>query len=456
MSGLFSGLRIGLKTLSNLETAISVVNENITNVNTPGYSRKRVSFKSFGSEVQPYGAVGGGADLERIESIRNRFLEKRILTEFQSKGTLSGQHFGLQQIESILYNSGQSQISDQLSRFFNSFLELSADPSSLPLRQAVLSEGSKLTDAMKNASQKIMALEVENRTQIKNSVDRVNTILEQIGRLNLQIAPSIRQGQDAAALYDERQQLTNQLAEEVGLVAYESESGVQTISTTHGRLLLSGNQVFKLEFGETNTGVSIKHLSQEITSEIRTGKLGGYLEMAAQVYPSYANALDTLARELAGEVNTLHKTGVGLDGTTGKDLFTYASTDPAGTLAVAFTDPRTLAARASGAGPGDSSIAQQIADLRDKKLTNLGDDTLTGYFSNLVFQAGLDSRQVKDNLTTQEKIMEQLQNQRDSVSGVSLDEEAVNLLQYQRAYQATARFIRVVDELLAETMDLIR
>jgi flagellar hook-associated protein 1 len=457
MSGLFGSLSIGIKTLSNMQAAIAVVNDNIANVNTEGYSRKRVIFASSKPEYHTYGTVGTGADISRVESIRSGFLEKRLLGELHVRGNLTGQKFALEQVESILYNEGRPGISDQMSRFFNAFSELAANPASLANRQVVIGEGTKLATAIASAYQAISSLRQDNRIEARNAVDEVNLLLEQIARLNLELSPLISQGQDGGSLADQRQVLMNRLAEQIDFVSYRTESGSMTITTSGGTPLVIGAEFSKLQVDESNSGFKIRVAGNDITSQLTGGRLSAYLGLDNITIPGYLTALDTLAQSIADQVNAVHREGVALDGvTTGQDFFTYDAANKARTLRVALTSAELVAAGSAGSGPADGTFAQRIADLRDQPVAALGNNTFSGYFSELIFQIGLDSRYVNDNLASQEKIILQLQNQRDSVSGVSLDEEAISLIEYQRAYQASSRFIMVVNQLLDETMNLIR
>jgi flagellar hook-associated protein 1 FlgK len=274
--------------------------------------------------------------------------------------------------------------------------------------------------------------------------------------MNEQLAPIEARGSDGGALRDERDRLVRELSQEIGILTYYTESGTQVITTTSGRNLLTGTTFRGLDVEEVTSGQLIRYQGQDITSEIVSGKLSGYLDIQRTHLPTYKQVLNAFTTELIDSVNTVHQSGVDLDGTAGLEFFVATPGNESRSIAVNLSDPRTVAAAAPGTGPGDGTTAQQIADLRDQTSVALGDQTLNGFYSQLVFEVGLDTRFVKGTLSTQEGIIEDLMNQRDSVSGVSLDEEAVNLLQFQRSYQASAKLIRVIDLMLEETINLIR
>jgi len=455
MSGLFDGLRVSLNSLSNWQTAMSVISDNVANVNTEGYSRKRIIMESLPGEMLPYGTLTNGAEISRIQSVRDGFLERRILAELQELGTLKGQEFGLRQIESIFSGVGAG-IPDQLSVFYNSFLELSADPSSITLRQGVISSGENLASAIRDTAHNLDTLDLDSRAQIKDSVKKVNELLNRIARINDELGAAEARGIDGGALLDERNRLVRELSEEIGILTYTTESGTQVITTTSGKNLLAGSRVTELEVADAAAGPQITYKGQDITAEIKSGKLGGYLNFQFTHLPTFKTALNNFATELAASVNAVHQNGIDLDGNAGVDFFSVTSGNEARSIAVELTDPRTVAASAPGTGVGDGTIAQQIADLRDQTAAGLGDQSLNGFYSQLIFEVGLENRFVVGSLETQSSILSDLSAQRESISGVSLDEEAVNLLQFQRSYQASARVIQVIDLLLEETINLIR
>ena len=457
MSGIFDSLRAGARTLSSLETALAVVSENVANVNTPGYTRRQAVFESSQLGTFAFGVLGTGVEVARISSTRNGLIENRILGELQRRGNLTGQRFTLEQIESILYGTEESGISHQISRFFNSFLELESNPSSLEFRQSVLAEGQRTADVIKETSLAIASLEVNNRSEARNSVAHTNSILNRLASVDAEVTSLERQGLDGGPLKDQQEQLLRQLAGEIDFHYYQTDQGLHVTTVGTGRLLLAGSRAHAIELAETAGGFSVSVDGADITSSINEGRLGGTLELQTQVLPSLRGELDTLAATLAEEVNTLHSAGEGLDDVSGRAFFTLTIGSEATTLAV---DPALLpshvAAGAPGSGPGDGTVAQQIADLRETRLTQLGDRNFNEFFSELVFDAGLSAREVQEDMFSQDRILSELENQRDSFSGVSLDEEAVNMIQYQRSFQAAARVMRTLDELLEETMNLIR
>lgn len=456
MGGIFGALQVSLKNLTNMQAAISVVNENVANANMPGYSRKRIVFEPGRYEQRPYGLIGTGAEIQQIESVRDIFVEKRILAETQTMGFFEGQQYGVIQLETVLGTTDGQGVPDELSKFFDAFLELASDPSSLSLRQVVLAQGDALARRIRSTMAQLDALEESNKTRIEDAVNEINGLLHQIAKINVKLQPMLNLGQDGGPLYDQRQLLLNQLAEKIDIQVQTDQSYNMILTTSSGRLLLMGTEVTELSVDRTATSVSVEYGGTDITSEIANGELGGLLEFQHTTLAAAKDGLNALARELVAAVNTVHSGGVDLDGNPGGDFFTAAAGEEARTIAVALTDRRLVAAAAPGAGIGDGTNAQALADIRDRRIASLDNQTLNEYYSQLVFEVGLAGRSVESNIQFQDRVLRQLETQRESVSGVSLDEEAVNLLQYQRSYQASARLIRVLDSLLEDTLNIVR
>jgi flagellar hook-associated protein 1 FlgK len=185
----------------------------------------------------------------------------------------------------------------------------------------------------------------------------------------------------------------------------------------------------------------------DVTAEITGGRLGGLLQVRDVNIPDYLGRLDTLAAELVSEVNALHSAGFDLNGATGQTFFGY-STAPVGTIGAARfiqLDPALAAdaSRVAAAGvaeAGDNTTARALAALRDARVLDGNTATLSDGWSRLVYRVGRDTQAAADEQTSREEIVKQVDFMRDQVSGISLDEEAMWMLKFQRAYEANARF----------------
>jgi flagellar hook-associated protein 1 FlgK len=227
-------------------------------------------------------------------------------------------------------------------------------------------------------------------------------------------------------------------------------------------MLVCADQSHSLDVSASSSGAfqGISLDGTEITSSIESGKLGGLLDLRDNKIAGYLTALDDLAATVISRVNTQHASGSDLNGDAGGNFFVPFTPATAGstagaarTMAVAITDPTHIAAAASTMGTGNNENAKAIAAISEEAL--FGASTINEFYSSLVYNIGSDEKSAQDNVSTQTSVLDQLKSQRDSFSGVNLDEEAVNIIKYQKAYQASARFATTLDTLSDEILQLL-
>lgn len=456
MGGILGALQMSLRTLSNMQTGLQVVSENVSNVNTEGYSRKRVVFTSTEPDVQTFGVMGTGAIVQRVMAIRDSYLESRIQTELQTFGYHEGRQTSLSQLQTLISGSEGANVSEQLSRFLDSFLELAGDPSSVPLRESVLAEAQQLTWTFQNSAAQVNLMEQGTRTRIRDTVDTINNLLTELGDVNSKLTPILQRGLDGGSLFDQRQLILNELNSLANIQVTLDASNNMIVSTQQGSLLLVGSETIPLSVDESSGGAAIIYQGQDISSEFSSGALGGLLDFQGGTLTDTRNDLDSMARELVALFNQTHQAGFDLDGNPGQALFSAVSGQESSTIKLEVSDARLVAAAGAAGAVGDGRNAQALADLRDEAVSGLGGQTLRDFYAQTLFDVGLATRSSRSNLALQQKVLAELEGQREGVSGVSLDEEAVNLMQYQRTYQASAKLIRVLDSLLEETLGLVK
>jgi flagellar hook-associated protein 1 FlgK len=285
-----------------------------------------------------------------------------------------------------------------------------------------------------------------------------------IARLNTEISVAHgTQSTDESSLRDERQRLLGQLSELVDVSYYEDSMGMMTVTTKQGALLVVGDQNKNLELGLSPvTGFrAVLQDGVDITSTIQSGKLGGALEIRDTTIVGSLNSLDDMAAALIQRVNEQHLQGVDLDGNAGANFFTPfvqpvpgSNAGAARSISVAIIDVREIAAAGPGGGPGSNVNANLLAGIKDETLASLG-TTAGQFYANLIYRVGSDAKIAEDGLQTQKSLIQQLENQRDAFSGVNLDDEAVNIVKYQKAYQASARFVTVIDTLSGDLLRIL-
>ncbi|HEX4998906.1 MAG TPA: flagellar hook-associated protein FlgK [Terriglobia bacterium] len=458
MWDLFSSLEIGRRALSAQQAALQVTSNNIANVNTPGYHRQRAVLEPTPAEPTPIGPLGTGVTVTKIEAARDRFLEYRIGQVTQGVGRDEAIAGYLGQVETVLGTS-ESGVQEGITRFFNSFSALSADATSIPLRYGVISAAANLSATFRNAAGLLADVRSSANSAVTDTVREINTLTGTIAKLNAQIAGAELGGADANTLRDQRSVALNELSKTLDIHYYEADDGAISVATAAGATLVTAG--FAQALTATTTGpdgiVQIQAGLNDITNSIRDGKLGGLLEARDRLIPAYQQQLDTLAESIISQVNAVHAGGSDLQippSSTAIDFFVPAASVTGAAAAFSLNptvagDARSIAAGQSGS-PGDNANAIAIAGLAFQKTLAGGTETFSEAFGSLQFRVGTDTQSASSRLSTSNALLVQLENSRDAASGVSLDEEAIDLLRFQRAYQAAARYINVVDQLTEE------
>jgi len=464
MPTILSGLDIALRALNAQQLGLEITQRNVANASTPGYTKLRVSFEpATGSGMDSSQAVAG-IEAATVDSFRNSFVEYNISQELQGQGEQQAAFDALQQVEALFTDKSGQGLQSALSDFFNSFSSLSNAPEDPALRQQVLLKAGGLTREFGRLYDRLQRVQLQQNQIVYDTAEEINSIASKIARMNTDIfsVQGSQTGDESAAL-DDRQRLLDHLSELVDISYFEDSSGTVTVETKQGALLVAGAQSKALEIAPSpQTGFyDVMQDGVDITSTIQSGKLAGALKVRDTTIPAYLKSLDDMAAALITDVNLQHASGSDLNGDQGGDFFTpFVQPPPGGSnagaarsISVAITDPNKIAAAGPGGGPGSNSNALLLAAIKDD-LPSLG-ESADQFYAKLVFQVGSDSKSADDGLQTQKNLVQQLQNQRDSFSGVSLDEEAVNIIKYQKAYQASARFVTVLDTLIDDILRIL-
>jgi flagellar hook-associated protein 1 len=433
--------------------ALDVAAHNVANVSTTGFSRQRPVLVPGDPVVLGGLSIGTGVIFQKLESLRDTILELRLNQESQNQGQLESTLIALQQIQ-VTFSGANSGIGDAISKFFDSVQQLSTDPSSLSLRQGVLTAAGNLATSFNTASHNLQTQNSNLDLNVVQTVGDINTLTPQIAGLNQQITNLENVHEDASALIDKRGALIRQLSSLIDVSVIQTEHGI-TLTTSNGTPLVAQERSFQLTTQIASGGIhKIFAGSVDITSRLTAGKLSGLLDVRDNRIPSLQASLDQLAAGLANALNTAHRAGFDLNGAAGTDLFVPPAAGGVGAaagLSVAITDPSLLAASSDGTAGSNGNLAV-ISAVHDQAVAS-GRKPLD-FYSNLIFQVGSDTANTAADLDASQLILRQLEGQRASISGVSLDEEAANIVRYQTAYQAAGRVISTVNTLLDTVVNL--
>ncbi len=462
MGTLTSLLDLSKSALSSNQAALDIVSKNVANSNVTGYTRETVSWSA---DVVSIGGQGLGSGVDTgltAVSQRDRVLEKRVQQQTQAVSQATARQGALNQLQTIfgLSSSTASAVSTTLGTsidaFFNSFSTLANQPTDTASRQAVLSAAGTLATALQSASSQVSSVGDDLSQSAASVVDKINSLTGEIANLNVQIGALLPLRADAGTLEDQRQQAIADLSQYVGLDQVSTESNGITLSTTNGTVLVSEGTSVALSAATTGgtTQVYSGSGTADISSQITGGQLGGLLTVQTSEIAPLKSSLDQLAYAIGTAVNTQNEAGIDGNGAGGAALFLLPATagGAAATISVATTDPTKVATASGGQGSLGNGNANALADLATANL--VGGQTAGGFLTGVLSGLGTAVANATTDQTAQQAALDQITTQRNALSGVSLDEEAASLTQYQRSYQAASKLFSIVDTLLAAAINL--
>jgi flagellar hook-associated protein 1 len=458
MGTITSLMDIARQALMADQEALNVTSNNVANQNTAGYTREVVSFQAV-DEVTLSGGTFGDGVTATATSQRDRVLEQQVQQQTQVQAQSGAIESALQQIQNVFglsltaTSASSTDLGTAINSFFSSLSSLTSNPSDTSTRQNVLSTAKTLASAFNSASSQLAQVSSDLNQQVSGDVSQVNSLTATIASLNGQIT-SLSPNSDAGTLEDQRQLAISQLSQLVGLDQISNQQNGITLTTTGGAVLVSGGQSFTLGTTQVGGVTQVMAGSQDITSTTSGGDLGGALQARDQMLPGYQGSLDSLAYDIGTQVNQQNALGLDANGNPGGALFNLppSSTGAAAQIQVATTNPVAVAAAGPGEGSAGNTNALALANLATGTIA--GGQTASGFLASFLGQIGSDTAAATSDNTAQQATLTQLTTQRDSLSSVSLDEEASNLTEYQRAYQAAAQVFNIGNAVMASALNL--
>ncbi|MEI8014399.1 MAG: flagellar hook-associated protein FlgK [Nitrospira sp.] len=457
-------VEIGKSALFTAQQAISVTGHNIANVNTPGFSRQQVTLSENRPENGSPGQIGTGVHAETIRRSFDAFVEQQLLDSRERLGEFTASSNALARLEPLFGDANNLGIGAGLNEFFGALQDVATNPNDLSARTVFLSKATALAGRFNQAAADLTAAQGFLDRQVGQTVTDVNRLTSQIADLNAKIAGAESSGQQPNDLRDERGVALAELGELIEVSSIEDASGQLTVSAGRGHVLVDKERTYQLVAipNSGNNGLLDVHYgvgagaTTSLASVIQGGRLKGLLDVRDQTIPSLRASLDTLASEIVTQVNQQHRLGFGLDGSTNQDFFAPTGTT-ASTIAVSLANVRQIAASSTAAGvPGNNANALTLAGLSNTNFASFGNVTFQEYYSTIAGNFGSTAQGAQSNLQAQQILHDQLTSQRSSISGVSMDEELANLLQYQRSFEAASRMIVIADEMFQTILSIKR
>lgn len=484
MSRLFGLLHQSRTAMTSQQLGLQTAGHNVSNVNTPGYTRQRIDLYAQNPTLMRGIMVGNGVRVGDVAGVRNVFVEGQLIGQEGALGFATARQAPLNQVDAFFNELRADGIHDAMVNLFDTLHELTTDPSSLENRSAVQTAAQTFVDRARSTAVAMQRVRSGLDIEVQSTVDTVNRLTAKIASLNSAIAQTESGGAQASDLRDARYVAIRELSGLIDVRAFEDDRGRVSVIGPAGRSLVDGDQFGTLRAipdptsPEPDPPLQIFYIAQsgenvDITNTIQSGALGGLVAARDTDLTQIENRLDEFVFAFVSEMNNQHRQGVGLDGVgqnhpnagdPGRDMFVQpaVATRAAATLALDSdfaTNVDVIAAAADQANlglPGDNRNALALVAVQYQDILDGNSATGGEFYSRLVRDAGALAQNNRFNLELEQGKRDQLDQLREQTSGVSIDEELVDLIKYENAFDASARVIRATDELLDTVLDLTR
>ncbi|CUH96268.1 hypothetical protein P22_2358 [Propionispora sp. 2/2-37] len=479
-----SGLRVN-------QAALTVVSNNLSNVNTTGYSRQRISMVETSNGT----SLGMGANVESITRARNTFLDKTYRNENTDAGYWTVKSGDLEYMQEIVneyeYSSDdettKTSLQTLLEDFFDSWSDVATDPSDQSSREIAVSSAVSLVEALSDMDAQLRQLQEDACDRIGEGVDTLNSLAQQVADLNEQIMAGKINGGEVSYLEDARDSLIDEMSNYAQLTVTTYSDGNVTVSIG-GINLVNEDKVKELVVsgtGSVSDPVTISWADTGQKADISSGTLGAYLEESEQVdldaldgtdlpynfttgslseINTMRQALNTMITTVAVTVNSLCTSGTDLNGDTGIAFFTKIDDSQPLSISNIQVNPELLeddgyqkVVASSNGSEGDNTIANAIYALQDEELFQFNGTSMNiaTFYSTFTSWLGTAADDANSSYDTQAALVSSVDSARQEVSSVSLDEEMANMVQFQNAYAASARVLSAIDSLIGDMIDQI-
>jgi flagellar hook-associated protein 1 FlgK len=479
MAGLFNALNSARTSLEVNQKSIEIIGNNISNVNTEGYSRQKAILETYPAMNFGDFFIGQGVKVSDVSRDHDVFIDQQIKQKAVDFGLQDAITRPLSELERI-FTITEDNISTNIDNFFDSLQELSADPSDLVQRNNVILQGEVLATSFNNTVNELNSIKENINDTILSKLDAVNSQISEIADLNERIYSIEIRGQTANSARDQRDMVAKSLAQTLGAQSYENENGMLSVALPGGMPLVQGNMAMSITADVSGVDLTLKLNAGGVTRDLELRNMGGefkgLMDIRDNFIPELNQDLDKLAYELSTQMNLQHQAGGALDSSTGNLFFSippnYVASPPgpaptateyadaARQMKVVITDPAKIAAGAQATppesvAPGDNRNALILSNIGDNYLIG-GVDNFNSLYGKMAAKVGVESNQNQLSLKGAEDALNQLENFRDGLVGVSLEEEMISLIQFQRGFESSAKFLSTVDEMMSTVLNIKR
>lgn len=444
---------ISRRSLATYQRALDVTSHNISNANNLDYSRQQVTFSAEKPDVANGKLWGTGVTLNDVARVRNALVDNQLRANNQNYYSNDEKSQLLSQIEGLFNEPSDTGVAGLTTAFFNSWQELAVTPNSMALRYNVIRSADKLASKVQSINEGFDTLKTDIFNEMKSKIDTLNNTLSNIQSLNAQIFEQKTLGYNPNDLLDQRDKAIDELSQMVNInVSYDS-SNTANISVG-GTFAVDRSNVNTFSMKEVNGKLTLVSGAEETNAQINGGSLNALINVYSTDIPKYQNQLDDYLKAMINSVNDLHIQGSTIDvpPQTGIKFFNDFQSGKLSVNELIKNDPKKIAISQDGTA-GNAVIGQSIADLASADILN--GTTLSNNFSNLMSQLGTDKLTADQTSASSILVIQQLATQKASYSGVSIDEEMTNVIKFQRSYDASAKLIKVADDMLQTLLNMV-
>lgn len=470
--------------------SLKTTGHNIANVNTEGYSRQRVKQVTNPPVNTQGNLIGTGARVKGVERIADSYIDKRLNKATSDTEYYKARTDKMAEIEMIFNDLDGEGLHKVMNDFFNSFRELANQPENETIRSVVRDKANLVVKDIRRIYETLDDISNGIDSRVNHDIDTINTILNKVSKLNVEIA-RLEAGEDETGdLRDQRDLAVRQLSKYFNVNTYVEDDGSYMVNAVGIGTIVAGKLVQELTSASTNADESTNGVegakevfftarkSNPLTGKFRGGGLSSMIKVRNQDITEMKEKIDKIAFEFSNAVNAIHRRGyvardleVNEEGrapafdangpTTGINFFEEVYNEKGAAMNLRLSDDvkndlNNITTALAPNSPGDNRIAVAISKLQHEKFLEGGSSSIEDSYLKMVGKVGLETGKAKMNLEQSEGLLAQAKGLRERLSGVSIDEETANLIRYQQAYDASAKVMQTADEMFQTILTIKR
>lgn len=444
---------IATRSLAVYRKAMDITSHNIANTNNPNFTRQKIVFTSDFTDVSAGIVWGNGVKIGDVVRYKDNFVDNQTRIMNSKYNDSRRQSELISNVEKLFAEPTELGLGNMISKFFNSFSELASSPTSNPLRTGVLNAATNMVTKVNSLNHSLNDIKRNIKSEFDEKVKSVNNILKQINQVNKDLKINQAKNMSTNDLLDHRDTLLKDLSKLVNIHITTASDNTISVSVG-GSFAVDAYHTTEFEMVEENGYLSMRIKGGTNPVILTDGELNALLSVYTSKIPSYQQKIDRIVNTIVAEVNKIHNTGFSKTSPPQTNI-NFFEPYKDGVLRInelLLKNPNLISISSDGT-LGNGDLALNISEIVDKKL--IDNSTIMEYYTTLINELGNDGLLNKNLAEASQLVLDQLEQQREMASGVSLDEEMTNVLQFQRSYEASAKLIKVSDELLKTILELV-